>query len=59
MEVTDDGMGLPPAGTRGAGLGLRIMAHRAEIIGWRFAIAVSPAGGTVVSCHSGPKPPLA
>jgi len=49
--VRDDGTGLPPVGGRGEGLGLRIMAHRAQIIGASFAIE-SPAGrGTVMTCR--------
>jgi len=51
LTVRDDGTGLPPVGGRGEGLGLRIMAHRAQIIGASFAIE-SPAGrGTVMTCR--------
>ena len=50
LVVQDDGAGLPPAAQRGAGLGLRIMAHRAEMIGATFAIERGPAGGTEVRC---------
>jgi signal transduction histidine kinase len=51
LRVEDDGHGLPPPGTRGAGLGLRIMAHRAQIIGGEFLIEASAAGGTIVRCR--------
>ncbi len=50
LVVQDDGSGLPPPGKRGAGLGLRIMAHRAEMIGATFAIERSHTGGTLVQC---------
>ncbi|HVU32881.1 MAG TPA: ATP-binding protein [Opitutaceae bacterium] len=51
LEVRDSGKGLPAAGMRGDGLGLRIMAHRAQIIGGQFTIAAAPEGGTVVTCR--------
>jgi signal transduction histidine kinase len=50
LVVEDDGTGLPPPAQRGQGLGLRIMAHRAEMIGATFAIARGAAGGTLVQC---------
>jgi signal transduction histidine kinase len=55
LTVRDDGSGLPPAQLRGQGLGLRIMAHRAAIIGALFAVERRPDGGTCVTC-SVPKP---
>jgi signal transduction histidine kinase len=51
LSVRDHGGGLPPAGRRGDGLGLRIMAHRAQIIGADFAVEAAPDGGTVVTCR--------
>ena len=51
LSVGDDGIGLPPLALRGQGLGLRIMAHRAAIIGAQFAINERPGGGTLVSCR--------
>jgi len=56
LSIRDDGIGLPPAGQRGAGLGLRIMAHRAAILGANFSVADRPGGGTLVECRL--KPPL-
>ena len=50
LVVQDDGTGLPPASLRGEGLGLRIMAHRAQMIGASFAIERAPGGGTIVQC---------
>lgn len=48
LRVHDYGFGLRTERTDG--LGLRIMAHRAEIIGGRFAIGPHMDGGTVVTC---------
>jgi signal transduction histidine kinase len=56
LAVRDNGAGLPPSGARGQGLGLRIMAHRASIIGGTLAIEPAPGGGTVVLCRL-PLPP--
>ena len=50
LMVQDDGSGLPPVSQRGEGLGLRIMAHRAQMIGATFAIERLPARGTMVRC---------
>lgn len=50
LRVKDDGTGLPDSNARGEGMGLRIMAHRASIIGGTFQAQRDPAGGTVVSC---------
>lgn len=50
LRVTDDGTGLPPEGERGDGLGLRIMAHRAAMIGATIRISVLESGGTEVLC---------
>jgi signal transduction histidine kinase len=49
--VVQDGAGLPPESQRGEGLGLRIMAHRAQMIGATFTIERLSAGGTVVRCQ--------
>ena len=51
LSVSDDGVGLPAPGARGEGLGLRIMAHRAGIIGAQFSIGPAPSGGTLVTCR--------
>jgi signal transduction histidine kinase len=51
LAVRDDGAGLPPPGARGQGLGLRIMAHRAGIIGARFTVEAQPGGGTLAVCE--------
>ncbi len=54
LVVQDDGSGLPPAAARGAGLGLQIMAHRAEMIDATFTIERAPTGGTRVQCTMSP-----
>lgn len=50
LRVTDDGIGLPAQVPKNAGMGLRIMAHRAGIIGATFNAGRNDSGGTVVSC---------
>jgi len=57
LAVRDDGSGIPGPEARGQGLGLRIMAHRAAIIGAVLSIEAPPSGGTLVTCrlpHSNP-----
>jgi len=50
LEITDDGVGLPAnSGARG-GLGLRIMAHRAVMVGGEFKIEAPAGHGTRVTC---------
>ena len=60
LLVEDDGIGLPENGPVNHGLGLRIMAHRAAMIGGTFSIEPGPTGGTLVTCcfkdAAAPKP---
>ena len=56
LTVEDDGIGLPENAPPGAGLGIRIMAHRASMIGGTFSVEPAPTGGTIVTC-SIPKVP--
>lgn len=51
LQVRDFGTGLPAPEQRGDGLGLRIMAHRARMIGGVFAVAAAEGGGTIVTCR--------
>jgi signal transduction histidine kinase len=51
LSISDDGIGLPAPELRGQGLGLRIMAHRAAIIGANFTIETPPEGGTLIMCR--------
>lgn len=50
LTVEDDGVGLPEEWQKNRGLGTRIMAHRAAIIGGSFSIEPNPTGGTFVKC---------
>jgi signal transduction histidine kinase len=50
LTIKDDGAGLPDALPQTAGMGLRIMAHRASIIGATFQARRGDSGGTIVSC---------
>lgn len=51
LTVTDDGRGLPPPDQRGAGMGLRIMSHRAAYAGGTFSVGPNLLGGTRIYCH--------
>ncbi|MGA2053149.1 MAG: ATP-binding protein [Opitutales bacterium] len=57
LTIRDDGIGMRPETRRGPGLGLRIMAHRATIIGAEFTIEEPPGGGTLILCTQ-VRPPL-
>jgi len=50
LTVEDDGVGLPENPQESTGLGIRIMAHRAAMIGGSFAVEPAPTGGTIVTC---------
>ena len=50
LSVEDDGTGLPENWQKGQGLGTRIMAHRANMMGAEFSIEPNPTGGTFVKC---------
>ena len=50
LTVEDDGVGLPETLQKNRGLGTRIMAHRATMIGGTFSIEPNPTGGTSVEC---------
>lgn len=50
LSVEDDGVGLKTEWQRLKGLGLRIMAHRAQLMGAQFSVAPRQKGGTAVTC---------
>ncbi len=50
LTIEDNGVGVPDDPPARGGLGIRIMAHRASIIGGVFSIEPAPAGGTIVTC---------
>jgi signal transduction histidine kinase len=51
LTIEDNGCGLPAPETRGTGMGLQIMAHRAAFIGGTLSIVPVPGEGTRVICH--------
>ncbi|HMF45029.1 MAG TPA: ATP-binding protein [Candidatus Udaeobacter sp.] len=51
MRVNDDGIGLPDQLPADRGLGLRIMASRAGMIGAHFSAKNNSAGGAMVTCE--------
>lgn len=55
LEIADDGGGLPDSAQRGRdGLGLRAMAHRAQLMGATFWVRRRSEGGTLVHCSVPP-----
>lgn len=53
VRVADNGKGIQlqlSENEKNSGIGLRIMRHRAEIIGASLSISSPPGGGTVVTC---------
>jgi signal transduction histidine kinase len=50
LSIEDDGSGLPEDWQHSEGMGTRIMAHRAAMMGATLTIEPGPTGGTVVSC---------
>jgi signal transduction histidine kinase len=50
LEISDDGQGLPKNGTRGRGLGLGVMRHRANVIGAELTISSKRGEGVNVRC---------
>ncbi len=57
LTIEDDGVGLPEAGTSSTGLGTRIMAYRAAMIGGACSIEPAATGGTLVTCSFPQRPP--
>jgi signal transduction histidine kinase len=51
MTIRDNGTGLAPEARRGVGMGLRIMEHRAKMIGADFDLRRPTEGGTLVECR--------
>ena len=49
LRITDNGVGLKPAVPSGAGMGLKIMKYRADMIGAKFEITANPPHGAVVT----------
>jgi signal transduction histidine kinase len=50
VTVRDDGSGLPAKAGRSPGIGLRVMRHRANVIGARLTVDSRRGEGVVVRC---------
>ena len=50
LTVFDDGVGFPQKLPEPPGLGLRLMAHGASLIGGKLSVAKNRDGGTLVTC---------
>ena len=50
LAVTDDGKGLPKKPKHGSGMGMSIMAYRAQMIGGTIQVERRPKHGTRVAC---------
>ena len=50
LAVSDDGKGFPEKLPEPPGLGLRLMAHGAALVGGKFSVQRNRSGGTVVIC---------
>ncbi|MEO6995018.1 MAG: ATP-binding protein, partial [Lacunisphaera sp.] len=51
LSVSDNGSGLPQTAKKDAGVGLRVMAHRAKLIGGDFTLESTPGKGTHIRCR--------
>lgn len=51
LSIEDDGQGFPDVAASKEGLGLRIMQHRARIIGASLSVNSAPGAGTSVLCR--------
>jgi signal transduction histidine kinase len=51
LQVEDDGCGIPADRNESGGMGLRIMAYRADMLGGQLAMEGVASGGTRVICH--------
>jgi signal transduction histidine kinase len=54
LTVRDDGIGLPEHVPNDRGIGLRIMASRAGMIGGSLSVENGSGGGTIVTCRLSP-----
>jgi len=50
LSVKDDGVGFAGPVAEGAGMGMRTMQYRADLIGARLTFTSAPGKGTLVSC---------
>ena len=57
LRVKDDGVGLPKDALKNKGMGMRVMQHRARMIGATLEIEKAQPCGTMVSCKLEYVPP--
>ena len=50
LAISDDGSGFPNRLPEPPGLGLRLMAHGASLIGGKLSVSRQGEGGTLVTC---------
>lgn len=50
LSITDDGAGLRFSGNEPTGLGIKLMQHRASVIGGWLTVGSATGGGTIVTC---------
>jgi two-component system, LuxR family, sensor kinase FixL len=50
LKIKDDGVGFPAEASKGKGMGLRVMQHRARMIGATISLQQSKGGGVTVTC---------
>ena len=50
LSVSDNGIGIPDRRPRGPGMGVRVMAYRAKLIGASFNVTHADGGGTKAVC---------
>ena len=58
LAVSDDGCGFPNRLPEPPGLGLRLMAHGASLIGGKLSVTRQREGGTLVTCKLNPPQPV-
>jgi PAS domain S-box-containing protein len=51
VSVRDNGRGIAATSSRSAGIGLKTMSYRAEMLGGELSILPAPGGGTIVKCR--------
>jgi two-component system, LuxR family, sensor kinase FixL len=50
LTIKDDGAGFSPNGSKGKGMGLRVMHHRGRMIGATVSVRAPKDGGVIVTC---------
>lgn len=50
LRITDNGKGMPKGGKRGPGVGLRVMSHRASVIGAELTVTSRRDAGVTITC---------